>query len=547
MDFISIAQLFGLIGSGFLAVQTTLFFGHIGLAGWLPQILAIFTLALNIPLSHAADYWGRKWIIVICSLGGTVGPLVIARANNVATLIAGQCIFGIAFGCQSSFYAIISEVLPRKYRSAGQASINFATAVGSILAMLTAGLLMRGGKLENYRIFWYIACGIYTAGNLGIFFGYRPPPRELQTTMNDWEKLKSLDWIGLVFVAVGLTLFCIGLTWSSNPYGWDDAHVTAPFVVGIVLLICFGIYEWRGTGGRLINRTLFKDRNFAIALFAMFMEGLSFFTTNSYLVREITLLYDSDTLIASTPFMIVFIVTIFMSPVVGIYTTVAKSLRNSLVIGFVFITLYNALMATLTPSSPKGCAWGYPVFAGIGLSTVIINSMVAAQMSSPPELLSITSGFVVSARGIGGAVGMAINNAIFSSALEKNLGNKVAAALAPFDFPLDKIGAVIEAFESQSQQLVAQVLEGNTEMIGAAFTAYKNAYSIAFRNTWITAASFSCIGIFISAFFRDDKSRFDDHIDAAVQEDIVRHQAEKEDIQPTMVHRENLQDLEKTA
>ena len=73
--------------------------------------------------------WGRKWILVIPNIGGVVGAIVSARASSMGMYIAGFCLGGVGFGTQGIILAVISEVLPRKFRSWAQAAANCANAV----------------------------------------------------------------------------------------------------------------------------------------------------------------------------------------------------------------------------------------------------------------------------------------------------------------------------------------------------------------------------------------------------------------------------------
>lgn len=69
------AQIVSVVGSGILANQTTTYLGDPSKAAWLSTALTIFTLSFNPPLSQAADYWGRKWIILTTAVGGFVGSI----------------------------------------------------------------------------------------------------------------------------------------------------------------------------------------------------------------------------------------------------------------------------------------------------------------------------------------------------------------------------------------------------------------------------------------------------------------------------------------
>lgn len=483
-----------MIGSGLLAQGTSSLLGDSSKSVWLSTVIAIFTLALNPPLSQAADYWGRRWIIVITSVFGVIGSLVISRAQDIATLIVGFCILGIAFGCQSLLYAVVSEVLPRKFRPLGQASLNITSAIAAVVGILLGGGLLRHNNLENYRIYWYVAAGFYAVGTLGILLGYNPPPRELQA-LTVTEKLRRLDWVGYCLITIGLTLFSIGLQWSGNPYTWHDAPVLAPFIIGMSLMLGFCVFEWRFKADGLLNHKLFGHRNFPISLFAVFLEGLAFFTTNTYFAFEVSLLGGNDLFEAGLRFIILFAGGVVFSFLVGLYSTKTKSLRGPLVAGFACLLIFNALMTTVTPKTSSKALWGYPVLGGIGLGLILTTITVAAQMSTPAELISVTTGLVTACRSLGGAVGLAINSAIFSNTLSSNLPKDVAAAVVPLDFPLESLGELIQALASNDPATIAKVPGATPQIIGAAVEALKEAYSTSFRNTWIAACSFCAVGV----------------------------------------------------
>jgi MFS family permease len=427
-------------------------------------------------------------------MAGIAGPLVISRANNIGAAMAGFCLLGIAFGCQSLCYAIPSEILPRRHRSVSQAAVNMSSGAGAIVAILMGGALLRDDDVENYRIFWYVTAGIYAAGCLGVLVGYNPPPRELQSSLTKYEKLRRLDWIGIALIATGLSLVAIGLQWYGNPYSFTEAPVLAPFIIGVGLIIGFGLYEWRGRCHGILHHALFQHRNFALALGIVFIEGLAFFTANSYFIYELTVLYGLDTFDAGLRFMILFLASIVFAFVVGAYTMRTKQIREPMIIGFALLIAFNALLATLEPSTPLANLWGYAVLGGSGIGFILTNVMVAAQMSTPADMISVTSGLMTATRSLGGAVGLAINNAIFSNSLSSNIFPKISAAVLPLGFPQAELTDLVHAIISGNPHSVEQLPGASAEIVGAALSASKDAYVASFRNAWIAAACFSAVG-----------------------------------------------------
>ena len=452
----------------------------------------------------------------------------------------------ISFGSQPLLLAVVSEVLPRKYRTMAQASSNFTGVTGGIIGVIMGGALVRHGNAENYRIYFYVLAAFFAAAAIGCALCYNPPLRELQKSLTTAEKLRRLDWIGYALFIPGLILFCIALSWSRNPYQWSNAHVLATFVISIVLILGFLVYEWRFTTDGVLNHGLFRTRNFPLSLLLIFCEGLAFWACNNYLAFEVSVITGADLLIAGLHLVLGFAFGMLGALSIGWISSRWKVLKIPTVLGFLLLLAFNIGMATLQPSTPFGAYWGLVPLAGLGLGIILPSVIVIAQLSTPPELISITSGLVTAIRSVGGAVGLAINTALFNGALATNIPAKVAAATIPLGLPPTSLGPLIGALTSENQSALAHIPGVTPEVIGAAAGAIKDAYSIGFRYAWIVACCFSALALFgkflrfgktcrrlfpglthspASFFVSDPHSEFTKHIDAPAEEDLVELQA----------------------
>ncbi|KAH9211560.1 major facilitator superfamily domain-containing protein [Leptodontidium sp. 2 PMI_412] len=521
-------QLLSVVGSGLLTQSITKLFGNESQGVWFSQVLVILTVAVSPPVSQAVDYWGRKWFVVILGSMGFVGCIIISRAHNIATVTAGFTVTGVSFGCQSVLMAIVSEILPRKHRPFAQATINATASIGGISGIVMGGLLLRHGALENYRVYFYVNAAIFGAASLGCALYYNPPPRELEVSLTNAQKLRQLDWIGYLLCAPGLVLFSIALSWSRNPYPWTDAHILSPFIIGVIMMIIFGVYEWRYKKDGMLHHGLFRDKNFAIAMIAIFAEGLIFFTMNSYFAFQVSTFTGADLLIAGLHYAVLFAVATPVPIMAGAYSSWRKEVRSPILLGFVLFVIFNILMTTTTSSSPRGVFWGYPVIIGVGLGTCLPAIMVAAQLSTPPDLIALASGLIITFRSVGATVALAVNNALFNSALSTEIPAKIAAATLPLGLPQSSLGPLIQALTSGDQAALAQIPGVSEEIIAAAGAALKAAYGIGFRNCWIAATCFSAIAIIAGLFVSTSPSEFNHHIDAPAESDLLELQREVE-------------------
>ena len=97
-----------------------------------------------------------------------------------------------------------------------------------------------------------------------------------------WRKIRQLDLFGFFLFTAGLCLFLTGMNLGGGLYKWTSPAVLATLVIGIVTLIGFAGYEWKGTTHGMMNHALFHGgkeggRSFAICLGLIFIEGILLF------------------------------------------------------------------------------------------------------------------------------------------------------------------------------------------------------------------------------------------------------------------------------
>lgn len=121
--------------------------------------------------------------------------------------------------------------------------------------------------------------GLWGGAVLCILFGYSPPKRHTRLDhLSLWQKIGKLDLPGMGLLAAGLSLLLAGLTLGDNPWEWTDARVLATLITGIVVLVAFGVYEWRGTKTGVLHHELFTLRTFPLSIALMFIEGVMLFS-----------------------------------------------------------------------------------------------------------------------------------------------------------------------------------------------------------------------------------------------------------------------------
>ncbi|KAK3324879.1 major facilitator superfamily domain-containing protein [Apodospora peruviana] len=514
-------QIYNVVGTGAQTNTIALTLGNGSTADgvWLASSIAIGTAVLSPIFSQAADYWGRRWFLIISSLIGAVGSILVARATSMNMAIAGFAVTGISYGAQPLLHAVSSEVLPRRYRSWGQAADLVANAFGGIAALLVSGAFTRTSSVpsEGFRNFYYVGTGLFVLAAVLCALLYHPLPTDRETSFSSGEKLAKLDWVGYFLLTAGIVLFCVGLSWSENPFPWSDAHTSATFAVGLFMILLLGVYETFVKKDGMFHHGLFTNHNFAICLVCLFCEGVAFFGANNYFAFQVGMLYETDSLIVSLRYSVTMLVSIFSATGAGLYCAATKKVRWITVSSFVIFVIFFACMATSGVSSEKE-VWGYPVFLGIALGLSLVSLITAAQLSTPPELIAITSGLVIGIRSLGGSVGLAIYNALFNDAMG-HLGENISAAVIPLGLPPKMVGGFIGALNAHDVEALFSIPGVTPQIVEAGGAALLETFMKGFRNVWIAASAFVALGSILAVFLKDPKKEFNMHIDSPVEKD----------------------------
>lgn len=176
---------------------------------WLSYTIAITTCVLGPPVAQAADYWGRKWFIIILTFFGVIGCIIVSRATSMGMAIGGEVMAGLAFGSQPLLYGVSSEILPRKWRPIAQGGMNVSIGLAGIFTLLV-GLSLTQNNPVNFRIFFYITAGVQAVAALIFAFLYNPPLRPLQSSLSLREKLHKVGYFNCKSLYALLT--CANLT-----------------------------------------------------------------------------------------------------------------------------------------------------------------------------------------------------------------------------------------------------------------------------------------------------------------------------------------------
>lgn len=286
-----------------------------------------------------------------------------------------------------------------------------------------------------------------------------------------------------------LALLCIALAWSNNPYEWTNARILAPFLISTVLLAAFGFYEGKLKADGVLNHRLMKHRNFPLSVGIIFAEGATFVACNQYYPFQTGVFTGSDKLISALHLAVPQATALVLTVIAGAYSTRTKKIHYAMVLGTITLCVFNIMMCTVTLSTPAVSFWWYGLFAGAGNGIVAPLIFVAAQISTPPDLIALASGLLIAARSLGATVVLAIATAVLNNQLT-HAPAMVAAAVSPLGLPESSLGHFLEALNARDDEMMSQVPGVTGDIVEAGIHALKACYAIGFRNIWIVATAF---------------------------------------------------------
>jgi len=217
-------------------------------------------------------------------------------------------------------------------------------------------------------------------------------------------------------------------------------------------------------------------------------------------------LFEKDPVRTGLRYCITFFAYATFAVLGGAFCSRTKMIKFPTIFGFTFMIIFFICMATVGLGS-SDAVWGYPLFLGIALGIVLCALVSVAQFSTPPSLISTTSGLLISVRSLGGTVGIAICkfhsdqwpnfqltyfvvNAVFTAKLSGSIGPKIAGAVLPLGFNPQYLPELIGGLASNNVTAIGLVPGVTPAIIGAGVGGLLEAYATGFRFVWISAGCF---------------------------------------------------------
>ncbi|KAL6703420.1 hypothetical protein ACN47E_009679 [Coniothyrium glycines] len=451
-----------------------------GESAWIAGAYFLTSTSFQLLYGRLSDIWSRKVLLVIGIWIFFLGSLAASLATNSIQLIVFRAFTGIGGGgLMTVAQMIVSDIVPLRERGKYQGILGSVVALANGIGPIIGGALASQGH-GSWR--WIFRLNLFlTVFTTTCVYFFMP----LKKVQGDWKKkLSAVDFFGAFLALSGSALLVLAFTWAGGEHAWSSVYVVATLVVGLLVSICFILWQWKGTKVPLITLIIFKRRIVNGASITMFINGWNFLVQMYYIPSFYQLVYGYSAVKSGALLLPITLTQTLFSTLSGLVVHKTGRYRECLIIGWAMWAIALGLISTLdTPSLGKQI--GYGLLAGFGLGNTLQPSLIAIQAGVARENMAVVTCFRNFIRNFGGTLGLAISGTI--------INNAVRHTLAPYGLSRTETRLLLD-----SPNLYAQINgEQQAEIMR---TTLASAYQSGFRIVFIVGAVLNAIA-FVANWF----------------------------------------------
>ncbi|KAL2282216.1 hypothetical protein FJTKL_11042 [Diaporthe vaccinii] len=379
---------------------------------WAGTSSLIANTAFQVLYGRLSDIFGRKVMLVTCLGLLALGDLLCSFARTGPQFFAFRGISGVASGgIMALAMMVVSDVTTLKQRG------KFMGILGSCIGLGNAvGPFISSAFTERvtWRALFWLLCPLAVCSGLILYFLLPPqtiPPEPLRA------KLAKIDYAGILFSSAGTILLLIPVSGIGTQFPSSSPKTIAMLTIGSVLLLLFGLNEWKVAKLPMFPFRLFKKPALAAMMVQNFLIGLAYYSIMFYLpifyqtARQMTVI-ESALLILP-----IVLPQSLASVASGQYMSRTNRYGEVIWVGFSLWVIAAAVESRFSRNFPLAGIVVTLIAQGMGVGFTFQPTLVAAQAHSARQDRAVVISSRNFLRALGGAAGLAIASALFSNTL----------------------------------------------------------------------------------------------------------------------------------
>ncbi|KAL6239566.1 hypothetical protein BDW75DRAFT_250411 [Aspergillus navahoensis] len=487
-----------------------------GVDRWVWFILAnLLALAGVCPfVGSLSDLIGRRYVALIGATLVTVGMIICSTAHSMNTFIAGMAVAGAGAGVNElTALAATAEMAPTRQRGKYVAVLIFTIAPFAP-SVLWAQLIADSGSWRHVGAFCASWSGL---GLIITAIFYFPPPRVNSEGLTRAEIVGRIDFVGGFLSIVGLILFMAGMQWGGYQYDWGSAHVLAPLILGVALLVTFAFWEIYGAKYPIFPSRLKQEpRTLILTLVITFISGANFFSVLMFWPTQAFNVYGHDPVdvgIRSLP--IGFGIMGGACIVLWLLSVLRGHNKELLIASSILMTAGCGAMAAADVENMQQL-WGILVIAGLGIGGIVVPASIITTIICPDDLIATISALTLSIRVVGGSIGYTIYYNVFVNKFVPNAEHYIGGVMSR-QLNITDVSLITKAIELTSSSLLEGLYEipgikGSQATYEAVVLAGQVAYAESYKWVYYASIGFGGVSILAACFLGNIANYMDDHV-----------------------------------
>jgi EmrB/QacA subfamily drug resistance transporter len=383
---------------------------------WVILAYMIASTVLVLTAGRLSDLFGRKKAYVGGFVLFTLASLGAGFSADGTQLILWRILQGIGGALLfANAAALVTDAFPKEQLGLAMGTNTMVAAVGLVIGPVLGGALV---AISWHWVFWFnVPLGI-----AGAIWGWL-----ILHELSSRDPERGLDLLGTVTFLAGLTGLVYGIS-KGGISGWNDPLVIWSLVAAAVLLPAFVLIELRERSP-MLDLSIFKNRLFAAATAAAFINGLSRFALLFVFVFYFQGVKGDDPIMAGVKLTPMAIGMLVASPLAGIWAD-RRGSRTLAALGMLVSAFALAGMTTLEQDSAY---WQSTLWLGlVGIGSGMFNSPNTAAMMGtvPANRRGIAAGARMMLQNTGAVISIAFVLAIVTAAVPKSVLFAIFSGLA---------------------------------------------------------------------------------------------------------------------